>query len=187
DVHRRPGDEHLEALPLGLREELVRRPAALVLDRLPRHLDEAAERDRRDLVLRAAAGESQQPGTEADRERQHADADAARGEVVAELVDENEHADDENESERRGHDGVVPCTFNSKVPEKAAARTRAQRSTARTSSSVSASCTSCAAMVCSMTCAMAGNARRPPRNASTATSLAAFRTIGMVPPVRSAR
>src|SRR5690606_34739429 len=51
-----------------------------------------------------AAGDAEQPGAEADGKREHPDADTPGGQVVSEFVDENQDADDENESQNRGHD-----------------------------------------------------------------------------------
>ena len=132
---------------LRLREELVGRAAALVLDGFAGHLDEAAQRNRRDLVLGAAAGEPQQTRAEPDREGKHAHADAPGGEEVAQLVDENEHADDKSESEQRQHGCRAPYTGNSKLAISAREYSRAQRSASRTPASESVRCTSCADIV----------------------------------------
>ena len=93
DVHGRPGNQHLEPLPLALRQELVGRTAALVFGGLAGHLDEAAKGNGGDLVLGATAGEAQEPWTEADGKGEHAHANAPGREEMAQLVDENEHAD----------------------------------------------------------------------------------------------
>jgi hypothetical protein len=65
-VHDWAHDEHLESLPLRLRQELVGRAGAGVLRRLARHLHVAAERHGADAVLGVAAAERDQLGTEAE-------------------------------------------------------------------------------------------------------------------------
>src|SRR5262245_10093619 len=104
DVHRRAHDEDLEPFPLRLREVLVRLAGPLVVHRLAGHLDEAAEGDGADAVIRAAAGKPEQSRSKPNRERQHADANASGGEVMAQLVNKNEHADHKSESKERRHD-----------------------------------------------------------------------------------
>ena len=54
-------------------------------------------------VLGVAALDLQQLRTEAERERQHADAVPARHHEVAELVDEHEHAENERKGQKRSH------------------------------------------------------------------------------------
>ena len=54
DVHHGTHDEHLEPLPLRLRQELVGRAAARVVRLLAGHLDVAAERNRADRVFGVA-------------------------------------------------------------------------------------------------------------------------------------
>ncbi len=109
DVHGRTGDEHLEALPFALRQELVGRAAALVLDRLAGHFHEAAKRDGGDFVLGAAAGEAQQARSEADGKGKHSHADAPGRKEMAQLVDENQHADHKSErKQRRQHNRRPP-------------------------------------------------------------------------------
>ena len=44
-----------------------------------------------------------QLGTEAEREREHAHADAPGHQEMAELVHENQHAEDENKGQNTGH------------------------------------------------------------------------------------
>ena len=55
DVHRRPGEEDLETLPLGLGQELVGMARARIFRVLAGHLHVAAERNRADAVLGVAA------------------------------------------------------------------------------------------------------------------------------------
>ena len=63
------------------------------------HLDVAAERDGADAVFGVAAPDDEQLGAEAERERQHADADPPRHQEMAELVHEDQHAENEQEGE----------------------------------------------------------------------------------------
>ena len=160
---------------------------ALVLDRLACHFHEAAERDGADAVVGAAAGETEQSRPEPNRERQHPDANASGGEVVAQLVDENEHANDKSESKERRHErrSLTLSILSSKPggPHGRApggptpARLPAYRPFAHRVPT----------RVASMMRAMAGNASRPARKASTAISLAALSATIAVPPWRSAR
>ena len=97
-VHDRAHHEHLESLPLRLRQELVRGAGAVVFGILAGHLDVAAERDRGSGSTRCRRGVNDKSfGPKPERERQHADADAARGQEMPQLVDENEHAEHEHE------------------------------------------------------------------------------------------
>ena len=86
-----------------LRQEFVRGAGARVFRVLAGHLDVAAERDGADAVLGVAARERQHLRPEAQREREHADADPPGHQEMAELVHENQHAEDENESQNAGH------------------------------------------------------------------------------------
>ncbi len=96
-VHDRPHDQDLEALPLAFREEFVRRAGARVFGVLAGHLDVAAERDRADAVLGVPAAEFQQLWAEPEREGQHPDADPPRRQEVPELVDEYQNAQNQDE------------------------------------------------------------------------------------------
>ena len=104
EIEGGPGEQHGDALPDGALVEcrwLLRGrdgPLALV-----EHLHVAAERDRRQPVLgvvRRRAAPRQQRPTEADREAQHLEAEQARHEEMAELVNGDEHADRHEESHR---------------------------------------------------------------------------------------
>ena len=99
DVHRRPHDQDLEALPFGLGQEFVRLARALVVRILAGHLHVAAERERADAVLGAAPVDAEHGGIEAKLELEHADADAFGGEKVPELVHEHEDAQHEGKRE----------------------------------------------------------------------------------------
>ncbi len=103
EVHHRAHDQHLESLPLGLGQELVRGAGASVLGCFAGHLDVAAERDGADAVFRVAAAERQKLRAKAQREREDADADPSRHHEVAELVYENQYAEHEKESQDAGH------------------------------------------------------------------------------------
>ena len=133
EVHHRAHHEHLEPLPLRLGQELVGRPGAGVFRGLAGHLDVAAERNRADAVFGVAAPERQQLRAEAQRKRDDADADPPRHHEMAELVDENQDAEYEKESQNAGHtlDFTLPAdraaTFDrrSGCPELVAGRTPA--------------------------------------------------------------
>src|SRR5688572_30107824 len=182
DVHQRPHDQDLEPLPLRLRQELVRLAGARVVGVLAGHLHVAAEGNCADAVLGIAAGEFQDLGAETKRKGQHAHADAAGGEEVSQLVNEDKDTQDKEECEKSGH-----YTVNSSARASSSACWRAQRSTRRTVSIVDIGSAWCASMVFLMTRGMAVKPSLPSRKASTATSLAAFSTTGSVPPARSAR
>ena len=60
------------------------------------HLDVATERDRAEHVLGAVDGAAEQARPEADRELEHADAGALGDDEMAELVHDDEHAEDDD-------------------------------------------------------------------------------------------
>ena len=97
EVHRRPHDQDLEALPLALGQELVRLPGASVVGVLAGHLHVAAERQRTDAVLGVSASEADDGRVEAELEFQDLDPDALGCEEVPELVHEDKHAEHERE------------------------------------------------------------------------------------------
>ena len=68
---------------------------AKVLGILAGHRDVAAERDQRHAVVRGAAAEADDARAEAEREHVDARADESSGEVVSELVDEDQQSDAE--------------------------------------------------------------------------------------------
>src|SRR5207247_1544422 len=94
-VHDGAHDQHLEPLPLGLRQELVAAPGPFFFGVLAGHLAVAAERQCADAVLGVAAPEAEHRRVEAELKLEHTDADALRGEKMPELVDEHEDAEDE--------------------------------------------------------------------------------------------
>src|SRR5690349_2600373 len=69
---------------------------------LTRHLHVAAERHCADAVLGIAACELQNLGAEAERERQNPDAVPASRKKMSQLVDEDQHAEHEQERQYRG-------------------------------------------------------------------------------------
>src|SRR5438046_7194550 len=140
----------------------------------PRHLHVAAERNPRDPVLRLAAAPGQDRSPEAEREAQHLDADRLGGGEVAGLVHEAQHADHDDEGDRR--------------QEHAASRAsrRAAESAASTASSVSAPVGAVASSTRAIVGAMRPKGMAPSRNSATAISLAALNTVGAVPPALAA-
>ena len=102
-IHDRSGQIDLEPHPLALRQELVGRAGALVLDGLAGELHVSAERHDADAVLGAAARELQDLRTEAEREREDPHAVRAGHQEMPELVDEHEHAEDEQKRENCDH------------------------------------------------------------------------------------
>jgi hypothetical protein len=96
DVHHGAHDEHLEALPLRLRKELVRLAGPRVIRRFAGHLDVAAERYRADAILGVPPAEPHQLGPEAQGERDHTDADPTGHQEVAQFVHEDQHAQHED-------------------------------------------------------------------------------------------
>ena len=120
-------------------------------------------------------------GPKPERERQHADADAPGRQKVSELVHEDQHA----EHEQKRQDGRSRQDLRLSILTRAPSRraySRAHRSTRRTTSSVAAVCDSMCIHRRSMTRGNGRKAERPVEKRSTATSLAAFRTTGRVPP-----
>ena len=101
EVHHRPHDEHLEALPLGARHELFGATGRRLVRVLARHLHVAAERQRADAVFGVAAANAQHRRIEAQLELQHLDANTLGREEVPELVHEHEDAKDEREPQER--------------------------------------------------------------------------------------
>src|SRR5690606_18109160 len=96
EVHHRPGDDDDDPFPERLRFE-----GSVSLfgeDGVVRggfeHLDEAAERDEPDAILRLLAAEAQDFGPEAEREGDDLDAEYLRPREVPELVDENQGRDE---------------------------------------------------------------------------------------------
>ena len=61
----------------------------------------AAQRDQRDGVLGVLAGERRQLGPEADRQLEHADVEQLGRSEVSELVDRDQHADEDDEPDER--------------------------------------------------------------------------------------
>ena len=97
---------------LRLRQELVVAPRARVVGILAGHLHVAAERDRADHVFGVAAREADEARPEAERKFQHPDAHAAGHDEMAQLVDENQDAEDEEKRQKCGQN-TEPQTFNS--------------------------------------------------------------------------
>src|SRR5262249_52919141 len=138
------------------------------------HLHVAAHRNRRQAVLGLLAPPARQYRTKADREALDADTGPAGHQEVAELVDEDQDADDDNEREDGGHGERAPrpasraaCTTRRVSASTATHASIEPRSPAREASSAS-----------SMSSAIALKPMRRSRKAATATSLAALSTTG---------
>ena len=114
------------------------------------HLHVAAERNRADAVLGVAARDLQDLRPEAERKREHPDAEPPRREEVPELVHEDQHAEDE-EKGKKGRQNQDPQTVNSNSPRHLAGVLRAQPSTRRTTSRLRRASAACAFIVRSMT------------------------------------
>jgi hypothetical protein len=109
EVEDRPGDGDEDALPAGLGGEVVGRGSGRegglgsglqgspVAAELAGHLDVAAEGEDGDAIVGIAVAEAEDAGSEADGEGFHADAAELGDDEVAELVDENEEAEDDGE------------------------------------------------------------------------------------------
>src|SRR6185436_15849730 len=96
-------------------------------------LDIAAERQPADLPARAApVGPAGDLVAEADRKGVRLHPEPAPGEIVAELVDEDQRADDEQECQDRERDAGIAQAWI--FPVSAAATCRASRSISSTSS-----------------------------------------------------
>ncbi len=114
DVHRRPHDEDQEAIPLAPRQKLFRSTIPGLVRILAGHLHVTAERDGADAVLGVAALKTEDFRAESEREREHADAEPLGHQVVTQLVHEDQHAEDEQESENAGRHVDIP-----RVPSRA--------------------------------------------------------------------
>src|SRR5579883_2492025 len=164
---------------------------------LVQKLHVATERDRGKGDLRAIRGGADPPGfqrlTEADRESQDLEAEAAGDPEVTELVDGDQEPHGDHEPQR------VPDDTHARAPSSdRPAVTRqppAMRSEASRLASASAASTSSRppitpavhlVITCSMTAAIPGKFNRRSRKACTATSLAAFRATGVSPPACAA-
>src|SRR3546814_14776054 len=107
---------------------------------------------------------------------------------MAQLVNEHERADHRHEH----YGGEEQSWLRQEIHQQclsrtnASARLLASRSQASTSSSAATSWTPTLASVCSTTDAISRNPRRPAKKAATATSLAAFNTVGHEPPLTTA-
>ena len=101
-VHQRSHDEDLEPLPLALRQEFVVAARARVVGIFAGHLHVAAERDRADYIFGIAARETDEARPEAKRKFEHPDADTARHDEMAQLVDEDQDAEDEEKRQDCG-------------------------------------------------------------------------------------
>ena len=106
EVGERPGGDDRYPLPDALLVERAREigggdGALALVD----HLHVAAERHRRDGPLGAVGAESARPhdAAEAHREPQHLHAAPAGDPVMAELVEDDEHAQHDEEREQLGH------------------------------------------------------------------------------------
>src|SRR5438094_830881 len=184
--------------------------AHLVAEVLAQHLDVAAERDRGDDVFGLADLPAGQFRPEADGELQDLDPAASGDPEVAEFVEGDEGAEGDREGE-----GVKPVVLDGLHARRALLQTcslvyhrdrrdyfttagadsevttspafaRAQASVCSASSIVETSTGLCASMVRRMVSAMPRKPIRRSRKACTATSLAAFRAAGNVPPPRRA-
>src|SRR4030095_8871949 len=153
---------------------------------LLRHLHIATERDGRQRplrpVLRGLAHRDDPP--ESDRKAQHLDAAPARDHVVAEFMEHHQNAQrDEKRDNLVGqvdHEAIFALSAGSL--SHAAATRRASPSAASASSNELAGRAVTPASVAAQTAAMSVNLIAPSRNAATATSLAALRMAGAVPP-----
>src|SRR5207244_13657043 len=90
---------------------IVGQPAPAPFERilLAHHLHVAAHRNDRQAVLGFFAPPAKEHGTEADGEALDAHADPAGDQEVAELVDENEDANDDDERYDGGHSDFLPA------------------------------------------------------------------------------
>ncbi len=138
----------------------------------------AAERDRFDPVLGLAAFE--RPDGRAEEEEEAFDPHAGRlgGDEVARLVEDDQRAEAEED--------VDPTHAGASSLTPAAARSRASASVAKRSSKWVTGRAGISSSVRSITAAMPVNGIRPSRKAATATSSAALRTVGAVPPAAPA-
>ena len=97
-VEHRPHHGDYHALPARFRHEV-----AVVGGRLAgvlaRHLHEATERQEADLVVRLAPPEPEQPRTEPEGKRFHLDVEIPRGQEVAQFVNQDHHAQHEDEAD----------------------------------------------------------------------------------------
>src|SRR6185436_11646865 len=184
EIGDRPGHHDRKAPPHALAVEgavgfaCFDRSLALV-----EHLDVATERNRRDHPFRLIFVDclGHQRTAKTHRKAQHLDAAQPRNQVMAVLVDHDEQAerhDEGDEGMQQGHAAIANIRVDATL--------RASVSAAMTAARSSAARAGTAESVSAITPAMPVNGSRRSRNASTATSLAAFSTAGAVPPARSA-
>src|SRR6185295_3763945 len=155
---------------------------------LIQHLDVTTQRESRYRPLRLIRAELAAPQRHAESERktQHFYIAKPRNDIVAQFVKHDQQAerDDKcNHGRKYGHDYRATPTASSSC---SAAR-RACASEASTSSRLRTRLDVTRASTSSTTPAMRANDRRPDKKPATATSLAAFNTMGALPPVSSAR
>jgi hypothetical protein len=80
------------------------------------HLDVAAQRQGRDDVLGLAAAETDDAGAEADGEARHLDVGPLRRHEMTKLVDEDEHAQYNDEGQDRQHVFLTAAAATSRAP-----------------------------------------------------------------------
>src|SRR5262249_9237328 len=143
----------------------------------PPHLHVPPERDPRAPVLRPPPPPLDQRAAKSQRKPQNLNPDRLGDEKMAELVNKDEDADDDEKRYEGQH--AASC-----------ASRRASASAANTSSSDDARAAPAAVAArvttCSMISAMRPNVIFSSRNSCTATSLAALKRAGAVPPMRAA-
>ncbi len=105
--HHGPGAHRLRVeAPFRRHLEIVL-PTLQLLQRLlfahPGHFHVAAQRQCREHVLGLADPHAPYLGAEADRETRHRDASQLGGDEVAQLVDHDQNAEDDDEGEDRAH------------------------------------------------------------------------------------
>src|SRR5262249_3092660 len=186
EVRHRTGCDDRDPFPDTLTVECPRhlgrgpRPPALI-----QHLPVPAERYGGDDPLRPvrADGVHEERAAEAQREAQHPDPATAGEEIVPELVHDDQHC----ERDHKRRDGVqeAHADLASARASASVASRRAAASAASTSSSVAIGAVVKRCRVASITSVMRGNGRVPSRNAPTATSFAALKIVGAVPPAPS--
>ena len=105
-VHGRTHDGNDKALPSWFRLELVLTAGGLVRGLLASHLDVAPERQGTDPIIRIPVLEAKQTRPETERKHIDADAKVLGGQEVAELMDQNHDAQDEDHGKDVGENVV---------------------------------------------------------------------------------
>src|SRR5439155_486751 len=174
-----------QSLALGSGQKLAGITQEAFVGILPKHLHVAAERQQRQPVVGVPPLDSEQTWSEADGKDLHLDAEELGHDEMAQLVDQHQRP----QEKRKGQKGLrIQERVHAATPfiRICSARRREASSASRIVASESAATGWCSSRTFSMVRGMSKNFARRARNAPTATSLAALRATGAVPPASNA-